>query len=175
MSDYVNIGSLKKPFGVKGELKVDIEPAFWEDFLRARVLFVTLNGKPLPYFVERIEAGNVALLKLEEVDSKEAASRMSNRPLMLRSQDILPAEERTLVLEEEGLEYQRCVGFLLTDVQTGPVGTIVEILEYPQQEMAVVRQEAREWLIPLHAGLIHELDEAERVLRMDLPEGLLVL
>ncbi|MEO0779705.1 MAG: 16S rRNA processing protein RimM, partial [Bacteroidota bacterium] len=104
-----------------------------------------------------------------------AASRMSNRPLLLRSQDLLPAEERTLELEEEGLEYQRCVGFLLTDVQTGPVGTIVEILEYPQQEMAVVRQEAREWLIPLHAGLIHELDEAERVLRMDLPEGLLDL
>ncbi len=174
MSKYVKIGSIKKPFGVNGELKVDVDPAFLEDFALAKVVFVEVKGKPLPFFVESIRVTNAPLLKVEEVDNKEAASKISNSDLMLQAKDILPADARTLeVEEEETLEYRRCVGYDLVDSNTGPIGAIAEVLEYPQQEMALVKLGEKELLIPLHAQLILEIDEGKRILKMDLPEGLL--
>ena len=174
MQDYVVIGSTKKPFGVHGELKVDIADAYLEDFLQAKVLFLKVKGKPVPYFVENIRMGGTPLLKLEEVDDKETAATIGARELLLRKGDLLSPDQRQLEVEPT-FHYQDCLGFTIVDAKEGELGTIQEIAEFPQQEMAVTKYQGREILIPLHPLLIDSIDPEKKEVLMTLPEGLLEL
>jgi 16S rRNA processing protein RimM len=62
---------------------------------------------------------------------------------------------------------------MLVDAQAGPVGPIEEVLEMPQQEMALVRYKGRETLIPLNTHFIQRVDTERREVLVDLPDGLL--
>lgn len=172
MDNYIAIGTTKKPFGVQGELKVEVDDAFLEDFLRAKVLFVNTKGKPVPYFVEAISEKSATLVKFEDINSKEAANQIGGQQLFLRSQDIIPEDDRQLIVEAS-LAYGRLVKFQILDQELGAIGTIDEIVEFPQQEMAVVNYRQKEVLIPLNEALIVSIDQDERVVHMRLPEGLL--
>ncbi len=174
MKEYIQIGKTKKPFGVAGALKVDIEEAFLEDFLLAKVLFLRIKGKPVPYFVENIEVKGMPLLKLEDVDNKESAHKIGGSDILLREADIIPEDQRQLEVEET-IEFARLKGFMIQDVNLGQIGKIDNIEEFPQQEMAIVWYKEKEVLIPLNEGLIESIDQEGRVVRMDLPEGLLKL
>lgn len=170
METFVEIGKTLKPHGVKGELKVSIEDAYWEDFNKTKAIFIYVLGQKLPYFIKQIQdANNATILKLEGIDSKEMALSLSSMPIFMRDADI------SVEIIEEGLEYGFLEGFYIIDKTLGSIAKIEEVIELPQQEMAVVIYENKEILIPLNEHLIIEIDEKlERVL-MDLPEGLLVL
>lgn len=172
MDEYIEIGTTKKPFGVHGDLKVDVAEAFLEDFLQAKILFISVKGKPVPYFVEEIKVKGAPLVKFEEVDNKEVAGKIGGSKLYLRSQDVIPEEQRQLVVEE-ALEFGRLVKYKIVEEQLGEIGIIEEVVEFPQQEMAVVRYKKKEVLIPLNDSLIVSLDQEQRILTMKLPEGLL--
>ena len=73
MASFISIGRSKKSYGVKGDLKVSVEAPYGEDFQTANVLFFELKGQKVPYFIEKIGTSPDLWVKLEEVDSKEAA------------------------------------------------------------------------------------------------------
>lgn len=163
--DLVQIGRLRKPFGVDGRLRFEVEEAFEADFSKADVIFLQRPDGQLPYFVESILYDEPATIKLEDVNTKEAARELSMSPLSLRAEDI----SVEAVAAGEGLA--KLAGFLLIDQQV-EVGRIIEVREYPQQLMAVVMLEGQEILIPLVEDLITSIDAGSRVIHCELPEGL---
>jgi len=172
---YVEIGYTKKTHGVQGWLRVQVEPEYLEDLLSTSAIFLSLQGQPVPYFVESFDTRNDLLLKLEDIDSKEAAAELSGKALSLREQDIIPDEEREFELTEEELEYSFLTGYELHTEEQGPIGAILEILEFPQQEMARLEIDQKEVLIPLHEDFIQSINEEHKQVTMSLPEGLLDL
>ena len=79
---------------------------------------------------------------------------------------------------EEGASYatERIVGFVVEDETYGEVGEIVEVREMPTQFLIVVEDaEGEQVLIPFVEDFLVEIDEAEGVIYMDLPEGLIDL
>lgn len=174
MEEYIKIGTTKKPFGVKGELKVDIQEAYLEDFLHAKVLFIKRRGKPVPYFVEDIRVAGMPLVKFEEISSKELAGELGGSELLLRLTDVLPEEQRQLEVEETS-EYSRLLGYEILEAVAGRVGRIEEILEFPQQEMAALTYQGKPLLIPLNPHFIDSIDPQKKIVQMTLPEGLLDL
>ncbi len=171
---YVNIGYTKKTHGLSGELKMFVEAAYVEDFLKNERIFLDVKGMKVPYFITNIRGTNEFIVQLEEVGSKDAAYALQSREIFLREKDLIPAAERELEVEEEpGMEYERLAGYLLIDKALGEIGVIDEVLEMPQQEMAFMKYRKRDVLIPLNKNLIVEIDEAARRVVVDLPEGLL--
>ena len=63
----------------------------------------------------------------------------------------------------------------IIDKETDAVYEILRVEEYPQQLMAVVQPGDKEILIPLSDQLITSIDKPNRVLMMNIPEGLLDL
>jgi 16S rRNA processing protein RimM len=173
MEDLVKVGQTKKPHGVKGELKVFIDDAYYEDFILSKVVFLKLRGTFMPYFVEEIRGEQFLIVKLEDVNNREQALEIGGKEIALRQEDILEDDERTI--EPEGLEFAHLKGFEIHDEEDGPVGFIEEVVEMPQQEMAVIIYKSREVLIPLNTSLIKKIDEKKKVVLMVLPEGLLNL
>jgi len=173
MQNYILIGNTRKSYGIKGEMKLKIDETYLEDIFKLQVLFLKINGKQVPYFVESVRVGNALLIKFEDINSPEETISIASKEIYAREADLIPEEDRTI--EVEGLEFERFKGYTITDVEKGRVGVIKDIVEYPQQELAVVEYKKREILIPLNQKLIESIDESKKVLVLNLPEGLLDL
>ncbi len=165
----IRIGHTRKAHGAQGEVKVLIAERYLEDFAKAEVVFLNIQGKPVPFFIEDIRDAGDLLLKLEEINSPTEAKEIVSKELFLRESDVFSEEEKI----EGQFIFPACIGFLLEDAERGPVGEIVDILEFPQQEMALVNSQDREIFIPLHPDLVVLMDKKSKRLVLQLPEGLL--
>lgn len=169
MEELVEIGRSAKSHGLDGGMKFKIKDEFLEDFLSAEVIFIEVKGQPVPYFIEDI-IGIQMVVMLDGISTKEAAAVISKKKVLLRKSDLIPEEEKQF--EIEGLKYAPYIGFNLIDVQLGSLGEIVEIVEYPQQEMAGITYKGKEILIPLNNDFIEDIKIEEKEILMSLPEGI---
>ena len=174
IGNLIPIGFTKKPHGLKGEIKLQVTERYLEDLMNVDVVILQIKGKPTPFFVDDIRVGNTTIGKFEDIDNPESALSISNKELFLREEDIIPDEFREFEVTEEGLEYEKCIGYTIFDGKN-EIGEIIDILEYPQQEMAVVSFENREILIPLNVAFVVKRDDAAKKIMMELPDGLLNL
>jgi len=172
MQDLVKIGHTKKTYGYQGALKVFVEDHFLDDFLEAEVVFLEIVGQKIPHFVKQIENEHQLLLSFEDSDTKEAAKRLTNKPLFMRRGDLSDELEAPL---NELLILQQFIGFTIVDQKAGEVGVVEDIIEMPQQYFAVVQYKGNEALIPINDQFLIGADPEKQILDMDLPEGLLEL
>lgn len=154
-----------------GELKVSIKSTYVADFTHSHVIFFEIKGKPMPFFVEQVRTSGALLVKLEGVDTMEAAQALVNQEVLMRRHDL-----RVVLAEVPApADYMRYTGYLIEDATLGPVGRIIDVIEVPKQVMALVEREGREVMVPLNATFLKQADHEALLLRMDLPEGLLDL
>lgn len=172
MKDNIQVGYTRKPFGVNGQLKLQVEPSYLEDVLKADVLFLEIGGQQVPYFIDNFQEVGDLIVHFEDVESREQAAKIVSRPVFLRPADIIPIEEKEIPLEniEPHLKY---LHYHIEEVELGEIGPIIRIEIFPQQEMAFVDYKGRAVMIPLHPSFIVSEDKEKRVLRLALPEGML--
>ena len=167
LQEYITIGKVGKSYGKDGALKLGVEERYEQSVLDAAVLFIPVDGKPAPFFVEAYLSEEPLIVKLEEVDSKEDAQPLCNQPLSLRPQD--------LQAEEEEEDYRVMIGYTIHDEEAGEIGIIHDVQELPEQVLAVVAYEGRDILIPINEHFLRDFDPERKTILMDLPEGLLEL
>ena len=166
------IGSTKRPHGLKGELKLYVEEKYVEDLMNAEILMIDIKGRPTPFFIEDIRFGNNIIAKFEDVNTPEAAMSIANKEISLRESDLIPDDEREI--EIETMPYEHCIGYTIVN-EGETIGVIDNIVEYPQQEMAILNYKNKEVLVPLNQHFIKKVDDKNKVIEMVLPEGLLDL
>ncbi|HUH73515.1 MAG TPA: ribosome maturation factor RimM [Chitinophagales bacterium] len=163
MKDLIQVGSIHKAHGVKGIMKVRVKPDYMEDLLQVEAVFIETPKETLPHFIKSIEkiADDVVLLLLEDFDSKEQITPMSKYPILLREEDL------TEIFEE----YESLVGYTVIDNAIGKIGEIKEVIEMPSYELVKVVYQNRIVMIPMHEDLVEDVDEEEKKITMNLPEG----
>ncbi len=170
MKGYTVIGRLASPKGTSGHLKALLETDK-EGFDHIEAFFIEdSNGLPLPCFIESIDwEPDHALIKFEEVSSKEEAYELAGRVLYLPSEMVEEGPPET-----EG-NYGYLSGYEICDEQNGVLGKIEEVLQMPGQELALLYFHDRELLVPLNEDLILNIDKKQQRVDMRLPDGLLDL
>jgi 16S rRNA processing protein RimM len=168
MDEYITIGKVGKTHGKAGALKLRVEERYESSVLQASVLFVPVAGRPAPFFVESYLSEAPLIVKLEEIDNKEDAQPLCGQNLMLRQQDVE-------LEEEEEADFTEMIGYTIHDEEAGEVGIIKDVIELPEQIMAVVDYEDREILIPINEYFLRSFDPDQKLIFMALPEGLLDL
>jgi len=167
--DSIPVGKLVKPHGIHGELLFEFSS---DVFDREKVPFFILEmeGIFVPFRVEnyRIRSSSTALLQLKGVSSEEKARLFSGLTVFVSS-EYLPR------MENEEVEVQYFEGFTLVDVHHGPIGTISEVDETTENALFVVPRGDDELLIPASEAYILTIDHDQRIITVDLPEGLLDL
>lgn len=165
--EYITVGKLNKSFGTKGQIRVVPEKAFKSDLEKSDVWFVEKAGNLIPYFVEYLDQSVHFLVKFEDVDAPEIAKEITGSVLKLRKKDISYKED------VEGDDLDKLVGFTIKTENGNSIGIIESIEEYPQQLMAIVKDEdSNQILIPLASEFMLDLDATSSILTMSLPDGL---
>lgn len=163
--ELTQIGKVGKPHGIKGELKVYIEEHFEDDFLSAKAVFI--GQPPFPYFVESIRMGGMVILKLEELGSREMAVLLSNKPI------LLPSDQLSAEVVEEDHPFLHLIGWMILAEGYDPLGPIIDVVDMPEHYLALLEVNGRDVFIPLHPDLILQEDPGQQELQMQLPLGLL--
>jgi len=171
MKKYQEIGSISKAFGLKGQLKLQVADSYLPILQEQEVIYLLEGSTYIPFFIESIDKSSQLLIKLEEVDSKEGAIKLSGKTIFLPEDKLSSVEED----DNSDLLFGWAKGYLIIDTDQEPVGDIIEVVAYPQQELALIEYKGNELLIPLNEKLIVGLDEEEMIMMIDIPEGLLSL
>lgn len=163
------IGYISKTKGLKGEVQLFFE---FEDYLALDfdVLFLEVNKKLVPYFVNEIKFHNnsTAYATFEDVD------HIDNAQPLLRKKMYLP-QDKMPVRDPDDFRYTDLIGYAVVDEIHGELGLITQVQEMPQQFMATVDMGGKELMFPLSDDLILGIDSEKQIIEVELPEGLVEL
>jgi 16S rRNA processing protein RimM len=166
MSAPIQIGKLGKPHGLKGEIHVIPANDDYLDFLDEGV-YVLIRG--LPYLIRNVREAGGVVISLEGLPDRTAVEGLRGLPV------AMAYSEELAKIEDEN-PFEEWIGFFVEDQHTQiKYGPIVDIIELPTQLTAVIEQDKKEILIPLHQDLILSMDMEKRIIFMNLPEGLVDL
>ena len=158
------IGQVLKSNGRDGELLVSFTGIAPEEIDLEEPVFIEFDGLPVPFYFESFsQRGNSrALVRLTGVHSLTDADELAGA--------VLYAEDDLYEDEEEDL-----TGWTVLDADGTKVGTVSAHEDIPGNPCIWVETGHGESLLPLREELVLDVDETEKTLRMEIPEGLLDL
>ncbi|MDR0893158.1 MAG: ribosome maturation factor RimM [Mediterranea sp.] len=169
--EVYRIGLFNKPHGIHGELQFTFTDDVFDRAEECDYVVCLLDGILVPFFIEeyRFRSDSTALMKLEGVDTAERARMFTNVEVYfpVKYADAQDAGE---------LSWDFFVGFGMEDIHHGLLGTIAQVDTATANILFVVEQsDGEELLVPAHEEFIVGIDKDQRILTVELPEGLLTL
>jgi 16S rRNA processing protein RimM len=167
MVQYFKIGKIVATFGLKGEL-VLVHSLGKKTALKGLEVIFLEEGKDnfLPHFIQSTGIKNDAeiFIKLESIDSKEDAKKLTSKTAWLPEEDF-----KKYVAKSSPISM---LGFNLINEQED-LGEIIEVIEQPHQLLCAIMVDGKEALIPIHGESLKKIDKKNKRVYVTLPDGLL--
>ena len=167
MSQYFKIGKFAASHGLDGTLVLvhslgkktaltDLETVFLQES----------KDNFMPYFIESTSVKNdtEVYVKLEGTDNKETARKLTPKEVWLAAEDFEKFASKSSPIS--------MLGYHLIDGQHN-LGEIIEVLEQPHQLLCTILYNGNEALVPVHEGNLIKMDQKNKKVYVDVPEGLL--
>lgn len=168
MADYRNVGKLVAVFGLQGELVMAHRLGKKSSMKGLKTIFLEeRKDEMLPWFVEstRIKGFDDIYIKLEGLDTKEAARRVVQKEVWLTEEDFAKFAGASAPIS--------LVGYRVIDNGVD-LGEILEVIEQPHQVLCKIELEGgKEALIPMHEETLQKVDKKKKTVVVNLPDGLL--
>jgi 16S rRNA processing protein RimM len=114
---------------------------------------------------EMKEKRGAAIIKFENVNDEEYAKRLIDAEVFVERGKKEMAESN----------WEDLTGYEVIDKTQGSLGVIIAIEEYPQQLIATLMMKEKEVLIPLNEDFLERVDDEEKKIFLNLPDGLINL
>lgn len=160
-SSMVTIGRILKPFGVRGEVRIESLSDVPGRFEGLETVTLDLpDGRTLETLVTSVRQINQGvILGLSAFSTPETAALYRGAWIKVPENHNLPRDSDTFYQFE-------LIGLRVEDAEGQPLGTLEEVLEYPQHHVFVIRNEDREILVPASRRTIAMVDVPHKVLRL---------
>ncbi|MDX2305605.1 MAG: ribosome maturation factor RimM [Microscillaceae bacterium] len=165
--DCYELGFISKTKGLDGELFIQLDVDDPEDYQELESVFVEIKQNLVPYFIEYIDfQDKKVVVRFEDIDSLEDAHTLVGCKLFLPLDNLPP-------LEDGQFYYHEVINFQIIDQTLGKLGIITNIYETGNQDLIAMLYQGREILIPLVDEFVLKINREEKILEVNLPEGLL--
>ncbi len=164
--DFVYYGKFLKPHGTKGEIGLEGDSILLGD--ECDFVACDIDGILVPFFFEtrRTKNNDTLIVKIERMESAEEVRFLTNR------EAYIPKEWTE---DSEALSWSFFRGFLAVDENLGELGEITDIDESTINTLFVIDNDDDEILIPAQEEFIIGIDQENREIIFNLPEGLVSL
>lgn len=147
--EYVTIGQILAPWGIKGKLKVEVTTDFRQQrFSPSSKVYI--NRQPMTIDSAEWRQGK-AIIKLSSIDSIEEAQKLRGQPIEIHHSQLQP-------LPEGQYYYFQLIGLEIQTTQGELLGNITEILTAKSNDIYVVSSNRGEILIPAIEDVIKSID-----------------
>ena len=164
--EYLLVGFLRRPYGLRGELVMDLHTDFPERLKSKTKVFVGDSHKPM--VIERARLHNNEMwIKFTGLDTPEDAGRHRNQSVYVRTADCPPLPE--------GYFYEhQLIGFGVVGEKNEIIGMLSEIMRTGANDVYIVkRADETEVLLPVIPSVVLKIDAANRVIHVHLIPGLI--
>ena len=167
MKNYFKIGKLVATYGLKGEVVLKHNLGKKTSLKNLEAFFIEERTDAfLPHFIEsaRIKNDKEVYVKLEGIDSKEAAHKLIQNEIWLLENDFKKFAGSAAPIS--------LLGFTMVN-DSEVLGEILEVIEQPHQVLCKILLNDSEALIPVHQDSLEKVDKKNRKVFVSLPDGLL--
>lgn len=166
ISECYKIGYVAKTHGLKGEVTIVLGQEC-PDLKSIKSILVERGGQLIPYFINTVSLkGDKAFLKLEDVDTTEAANALKGSSLFLALKER-PKLGRGEFYNDE------VIGFEVIDDAKGLLGNVEEVFEQGPNRHLILFMNTKEIMIPVNGPFITGINKTKKRISVDLPEGFL--
>ena len=152
---FLAIAKVRKPHGLKGEVKLDLLTDFPERYKEGTVLYYGKSHHSLTITSVR-QQGESYLFSFAELSDSESASVLTNQILYVRNANRpkLP----------KGQYYQhKLLGIAVFDQAGNPLGTLTEVISTGANDVFVIKDDdGKEILIPAIHEVIQQIDTDQK-------------
>ncbi len=166
-TNHVKIGTVVSKHGYKGDIKISLSSNNRDTFPDLKYLFIELDGCFIPFKIENVRSfsKNVLIVKLKEIRSEDEVNEVIHKNIYVDS-----AEMESNI--DSGFFYNDLINFeVITDSKK--IGRIENINSMLPQPVFEIIYDSRKVLIPIHEDLIKKIDKKNRIIYLDIPNGLL--
>ncbi len=167
MAEYYKIGKLVAVFGLKGEVILKHTLGKKTSLKGLQALFIEEKKQSfIPWFIEttKIKSEEEVYLKLEGVDTREAAMKLTQKEIWIPEPDF----KKLAAKSAPG----SILGYTVVN-DNEPLSEILEVIEQPHQLLCRLEINQKEVLIPLNEQTIQKIDHKKKQVSVSLPDGLL--
>ena len=164
-TEYVTIGQILAPWGIKGKLKVEVVTDFPQRFTPGSKIYI--NQQPMTIDSTEWHKGK-AIIKLSTIDSIEDAQRLRGQPIEIHHSQLQP-------LPEGQYYHFQLIGLEVYTTQGELLGNITEILTAESNDIYVVSGDRGDILIPAIEDVVKSIDLNKGRITIEPIEGLLSL
>jgi len=152
----LQIAKILKSNGTDGAVLLGLHDISTQDLDLSEPVFIEFDGLPVPFFIESIQpkGSSKAIVRLTDVSCLEDAEEIVGRAVFLEG-------------EWEDEDEEDFTGWTVLD-KGRKVGTVTGTEPIPGNFCLYVG----DIMIPLHEDFVLEANEDQKVLNLDLPEGL---
>ena len=164
--EVFKIGVINKPHGVKGEVSFTFTDDIF-DRVDCDYLILLMDGILVPFFMEeyRFRSDNVALVKFEDINTAEQARKFTNVEVYF--------PKKFMDEQEDVTSWNFFIGFRVEDVHHGYLGEITDVDDTTINVLFSIEKDGEELLLPAHEEFIIDLDRKKKVMKVDVPDGLI--
>jgi len=167
--DCFYLGLIVRKHSYKGEVVIKLDTDEPELYANLDSVFIELNNKLLPFFIENslLQKGNQLRVDFEDIQNEEDADQLLKKPIYLPL-TMLPK------LEGNKFYYHEVIGFNMIDENFGIVGKIKSINDATAQVLFILENsEKKEILIPMIDEFLIEVNRDKKEILVKTPEGLI--
>lgn len=168
--DVYRIGQITKVHGLKGEVVFNFVDDIF-DRVDCDYLICELDDILVPFFIEeyRFRSDSSALVKFEDMDSSEDALR-------LHGANVYFEKKYASETDDGNISLNYFVGFAMFDTSGTDIGVIIGIDDNTDNWLFIVESpDGEEVLVPAHEEFVAEIRNEDKIIIVDLPDGLLDL
>jgi 16S rRNA processing protein RimM len=166
-SNFFELGTIIRSHGIKGEVVIYVDADEPKRYGKLKTLFLSDGTEYIEKNIISMRINdNLATVMLEGVTDRNTSDLYIKKKVYLPV-DMLPS------LNEKQFYFHEVIGFTVTDLTIGSIGEITNVYELPQHPVIAVIYKGKEVLIPATSHFIIAVNRKDKVLEMDLPDGLL--
>lgn len=152
IKEFLEVGQIVGTHGIRGEMRVNPwadSPEFLKQF---KTLYYDNKGEKSVKVLAARPHGNVVILKVEGIETVEAASALRNRVLYIRRSDA-KIDENSYFIEE-------LIGCQVIDADDESVcyGTLSDVSETGANDVWHIENDGKEYLIPAIPDVVINAD-----------------
>ena len=167
MTQYFKVGKFAASHGLTGHLVLVHSLGSKTALKDLEALFIQESKDSfMPYFIQETSVKNDAevYVKLEGIDNKELARKLTPKEVWMAVADFQRFAAKSSPISMLGY-----------DLMNGGenLGEIIEVIEQPHQILCAIMYNGQEALIPVHDDNLVKMDQENKKLYVNVPDGLL--
>ena len=168
LDDFYYLGKITKKFSFRGEVIIFLDTDSPEFYYNIKKLFINLNNELIPFEITRVRPNktNRIRVKINGIDTEKDTEKLINKEIYL-PKDSLPKTD------ENSFYYHEIIGYTVIDQNSKKVGNINGVNDQSPQHLFQINTCGKRTLIPINDNLIIKVDKKNKIIKMDLPDGIL--